>query len=396
MKFDFSNTKYVQSFENSVEGRTVIQYLLNDPDYIRANYDIWRTFFPVDPNTITTANDGTAAIKVFAEEPDHATIADMRAPLGKGRLGEEGQKSWYLTTFADMIAPSWQEQAKEREAKERLFAEFGSEAPILAGYATKILQPRVDSINMALSNLAMQALSTGKAIYNFGKGIKAPLYSAPIPDENKVNAGAKVWSDPDCELLTQIVKIAKHFKEDVWGRESMALELDVTYDQFQNVFLKNKEVIDTIKVNWLASNGQLISQTDAVPTSLISEESFNKYVNGVFPELPYIRVVAEHQKDGDTLIHGWKDGVAVLRPLGIAGHTYRSEILDKYMDEKYGNNIITSVYGSTLDGIITVINTTGINGKYKYWATDVVACAAPALESYIYQVLIDTTTATAE
>jgi hypothetical protein len=66
------------------------------------------------------------------------------------------------------------------------------------------------------------------------------------------------------------------------------------------------------------------------------------------------------------------------------------------MDEKYGNNIITSVYGSTLDGIITVINTTGINGKYKYWATDVVACAAPALESYIYQVLIDTTTATAE
>jgi hypothetical protein len=130
-----------------------------------------------------------------------------------------------------------------------------------------------------------------------------------------------------------------------------------------------------------------------VPAALISEDSFNKYVNGVYPDLPYIRVIAEHQKDGDKIIHGWKDGVAVLRPRGIAGHTYRSDILDKVLSEKYGNSTITKVFGSTLDGIATVINTTGVNGNYKYWATDVVGCAAPMLESYLYHVFIDTATA---
>jgi hypothetical protein len=341
---------------------------------------------------VPTDNDGTAAVKVVAKEPDHATIADMRAPLGIGRVGEEGQSSYYLATFADMISVSWQEQAKEREAKERLAAEYGSDAPLLMGYATNILQPRIDGLNMALTNLAMQAMSTGKTAYNFGKGIKANIYQIPTIEGNHAKAGAKIWTDPDCLLLDQIVELARKYQEDVWGRE-FQLELDITYDQFKNVFLKNKQVIDTIKLNWLASNGQLINQVDSVPAALISEDSFNKYVNGVYPDLPYIRVIAEHQKDGDKIIHGWKDGVAVLRPRGIAGHTYRSDILDKVLSEKYGNSTITKVFGSTLDGIATVINTTGVNGNYKYWATDVVGCAAPMLESYLYHVFIDTATA---
>jgi hypothetical protein len=392
MKFDFSQSQYVKLFEDSIEGKQIIQYILQDPDLIRSNYGLWKTFFPV-ADQIITANDGTAAIKILAREPEHATIADMRAPRGKGRLLEEGASSWYNATFADMIAPSWQEHSMEREYKERIFNEFGSDAPLLLGYATDVLQLRVDSIDMALTNLGMQALSTGQAVFNFGKGIQAPIYSAPIPTENKIKAGSKVWADADCLLLDQIVEIAKHFKKDVWGRENMQLELDITYDQFRNVFLKNKQVIDTIKINWLTNNGQLISQVDAVPASLISEESFNKYVNGVYPDLPYIRVISEHQKDGTKVIHGWKDGVAVLRPLGIAGHTYRTDILDKYLHEKYGNNLVTKVFGTTADGVATVINTTGADGEYKYWATDVVASAAPMLEGYLYQVLIDTTTA---
>jgi hypothetical protein len=394
MKFDFSNSQYVQMFENSIEGREILRIILSDPDLIRANYDLWKTFYPLDSKVIEVSNDGTTALKVYAKEPEHATIADMRAPLGVGRLGEEGQSSFYMASFADMIAQSWQEKAVEREQKERLAAEYGSDAPIIAGYATDVLQPRIDSINMALTNLGMQGLSTGKAIYNFGRGIQGvPLYSVPIPDANKCKAGDKVWADPDCKLLDQIVEIARHYREDVFGKEYLELELDVTYEQFKNVFLKNQQVIDTIKVNYLAGINQLISQVDAVPASVVSEDSFNKYVNGVYPDLPYIRVIAEHQKDGGKTIRGWKEGVAALRPRGIAGHTYRASILDKTLIEKYGNNLITKVFGSTLDGVATVINTTGNDGVLKFWATDVVAAAAPVLENYQYHVLIDTTTA---
>jgi hypothetical protein len=394
MKFDFSQAQYVKMFEESFEGREIISYILADPNMIRANYDLWKTYFPVDTNTLAIANDGTSALKIFARDPEHATIADMRAPGGVGRLGEEGRSEFYTISFADIISVSWQERAHEREQKERIFQEFGNDAPLLLGYATEVLQPRIDGINMALTNLAMQAMSTGKCIFNFGRGIQnVSLYSVPIPTANKTTAGAKVWADEDCNLLDQIVELKRHYVEDVFGRPDMEMELDVTYEQFKNVFLKNKQVIDTIKLNFLIDNGQLISQRDAVPAALITEEAFNKYCAGRFPDLPQIRVISEHQRDGEKIIHGWKDGIAVLRPAGIAGHTFRSEIAEKVMQQKYGNSLVSKIFTTTADGMVTVVNTVSPDGSVKKWATDVIASATPALENYLYHVLIDTTTA---
>lgn len=60
---------------------------------------------------------------------------------------------------------------------------------------------------------------------------------------------------------------------------------------------------------------------------------------------------------------------------------------------KYGNNLISQIYTTAMNGVATVCNTTGINGKYKFWATDVMAACTPILETFLTHVLVDITTA---
>lgn len=394
MKFDFSDSRYVRMFEDSLEGRQILTYILNNPDLIRANYTFWKSIFPADNAVIPTDKTGRAAVRVDARKPEQATLADWRAPLGTGRLGEEGEAQGFNAGIIDLIALGWQEQAKEREYKEKIFSDFGSDAPLLLGYATDVVQPRVDSINMSISNMAAQALSTGQVIYNGGKGIHGPVYKAPVPAENFTNF-TKVITDPDCDIFAEMVAIEKHYKEDVWGKENFAGVWDIPYDMFVNVFLKNAKIIEFMKLNWLADKGQLISQTSSVPGSIVTAEAFTTLAASRYPELSPINIIKESQFDEGTKVHGWKANTIVFRPRGIAGKTYRTENLDKYMSEKYGNSILTQVFATTMDGLMTVCHTTGINGKYKYWSADFMSSATPIIDVFLYQVIVDVSKAKA-
>lgn len=379
-------------FEDSIEGRQILSYILNNPELLRSNYTFWKTYFPADLATIPAPASGFAAVRIEAKMPEHATMADWRAPLGNSRLGEEGEAKGYNAGIIDLITKGWQEQALEREYKEKIFAEFGTDAPILLGYATDVLQPRVDSINMSLSNMAAQALSTGGVVYNGGMGVKGGVYQAPVPQENFTNP-TKVFTAQDADILAEMAAIEKEYKEYKWGLPNMATEWCVPYDMFVNVFLKNEKVIEYIKLGWLASNGQLISQTSAVPGSIVTQDAFNKFVVGVYPGLSPIRIIEEKQFDDGVEVRGWKQGTITLKPVGAAGKTYRTEILDRILNQKYGNNLIKKIWSTSLDGVITVANTTGINGEYHYWATDVYSSATPILETFLNIVYVDTTKA---
>lgn len=382
-------------FEESDYGRTVVNELLNNPELIRSNFGFWKQFFPADPNALVTTSAGNAAVRIVDRTPTTPTMADWRAPLGDSRLGEEGVSAWYNAGIVDLITLGWQETALEREDREKIFADYGTDAPILAGYATNVLQPRIDSIDMSLSNMAAQALSKGWVYYDGGKFIKGAVYNAPIPDENKCNAGTKVWSDPDCDILAQMAAIEKHYKEDVFGKPRLSMEWLIPYSVFTDILLKNKYVIEYIKINWLAEKGQLISQVASVPASVINEEAFNKYVVGSYPGLSPIRVIDEKQIDDGTIVNGWKQGIVALHVRGNAGRTYRTSILDRTLSEKYGNNLVAQIYTTAMNGIATVCNTTMIDGKYKAWATDVYAAATPMLETFLTHILVDITKADA-
>lgn len=392
-KFSFNDSKYVKMFEDSLYGKQIISAILNDPNLIRANYTQWQKWFRVDPNITPTAADGTASFTVEARYPTHSDLMDWRAPLGDSLTGEEGESVKNSGSIPDFIAKGWRESAMEREYKEKIFADYGSDAPLLLGYATDVLQPRIDSANQTLTNLSAVVMSTGKSSYKYGSGIKGSIYAASIPDACRVNAGSKIWAAEDCQLLSQMVEIEKHFREDVWGLENIALTWDIPYDMFVNVFLKNKQVIETIKFNWLASNGQLVSQVENVPNTIVTEETFNTYVVGRFPGLSPIRVVAEHQNNLGTRVQGWKEGIACLHPTGYSGLIMHSDILDEKLYTKYGNTLISRAFGKTLDGLLTVMNYTLPDGNMKSWGMDVMMSALPVLDDFLWHVLVDTTTA---
>lgn len=388
MKFDFSNSRYVKMFEDSLEGRRILTYILNNPEMLRENFTFWKPIFPADNSPLPTDKTGRAAVRVDARKPTTPTLADWRAPLGKGRLGEEGEAFGYNAGIIDLIALGWQEQAQEREYKEKIFEDWGSDAPLLLSYATDVVQPRIDSINMSISNMAAQALSTGQVVYNGGKGIHGPVYKAPVPAENFTNP-TKVFTDPDCDILAEMAAIEKHYKEDLWGFENYAGVWDVPYEIFINVFLKSPKIIEFMKLNWLIDNKQLINQTSSVPGSIVTVDSFATLAASRYPGLSPINIIKESQFDEGTKVHGWKPNTIVFRPRGTAGNTYRTANLDKYMSEKYGNSIITQVFASTMDGLMTVCHTTGVNGTLKYWAADFMSSATPVIDVFMHQVIVD-------
>lgn len=391
MRFDFNDSLYNKMWD-SVEGRQILSYVITEvaSQYIDPVY--WPTAFPLNGNPIPTAADGTASFTVKAKYPEHSTMMDLRAPLGEGRLAEEGQEAAYSGTIPDFISPVWQETAAERKYKRDLFAELGNDAPLLKGFATDSLVPRIKAGHMALDYMAMMAESTGKVRYDKGVGNKLSIYKSDIPTENFVNIGAKVATDPDCKLITQLIQIEDSFRQK-WG-VTFPMKWTFTKDFYTNVFLKNAEVQDQIKLYWLLDKGIASLDTTNVPNYVLTEENFNKYVVGQVDGLSPIKVVSNKQVDNGTIVSGWKEGIITLSPAGYSGETLTTNILDvqMYTSDMLNTSVSVST-ASAANGLMTVINYVLPDGMLKRYMSKVVMSAAPVLTDFLWRVVVDTTKA---
>jgi hypothetical protein len=68
-------------FEDSLEGKSIINFILSDPNMLRANYDAWKQWFSVDPNITPTAADGTASLPF-----PRVTLSALTSWTGEHRL----------------------------------------------------------------------------------------------------------------------------------------------------------------------------------------------------------------------------------------------------------------------------------------------------------------------
>lgn len=384
MKFDFNNSTYAKIWD-SIEGRQITQMILNDPDLIRTNIGFAYQKFNIDPEITPTNTDGTATFISRQRKLKMGTLAHMRAPLGDTVYRKDVNAKYYTGVIPDFTTDGFMETAMEREDKERRFIrEFGNDAFLISQYAEN-LQTLIDSADMTLSYLAAQLLSKGFMVYDQGEGAQGNLYKADIPAENFVKAGEKAWTDPDCMILDQMVQIEKDF-EDKWGAK-YSMQWEITYDMFHKVFLKNKQVIDIVK-SYRFFNDQPISENMQVT------ESMFRAAIADFEDLSPIVIIEEKQKDvNNGIVHGWKDGVAVYRPVGYAGMIRRTENLDSYLYQKYGNNLISQSFATTGNGLYTVANLTVPNGRMKEWQTQLMFQAIPSLDEFLYHVIVDTTSA---
>lgn len=379
----FASSTYNKIWDSN-EGRQIVTQILNDPDLIRANHMFWAQKFRIDPQITPTNAEGEAIFKSTMRQLESGVLMDMRAPLGDSVPEDKKGLAYYSGVIPEFISKGTVEKATERAYKEDLFAQFG-DAALIAAYATDVLQSKLDSANQTLSHMGAQLLSTGKIVYNQGVGIQGNVLKADIPAENFLKAGAKVWSDTSARLLDQIVKMV----EDIREKQGLDLQfqLEITRKQFLEAFMKNEQVIEWVRYLNVINNTPL-------PERAVMTEDLVKNALARFEGLPPVVIVEEKQKDTENgIVHGWKEGVAVLRPLGYAGFIRRTTIKDVELFTKYGNSVNSYSFASALNGLAQIANSVIVNGNFKEWHTHVIMAAVPSLDEFLYHYIIDTTTA---
>lgn len=373
------------------EDKKALTTILQNPDLIKANHTFWREDFSVDPNITETNAEGEAVFTSRMRKLDVGTLMDMRAPLGDSIPEDAKGMEAYSGSIQEFISKGYVETAEMREYKRRLFAEIGDVA-LVGRFVEEVLQPRVDSANQTLSHMAAQLISTGKIIYNQGVGMKGSILKAAIPTENFLKAGEKVWTDSSALLIDQMRKIEEDFRD----KTGLAIPMQwkITRKMFNNVFLKNEQIVKWIKDMYLVESGQIGVGTTNLSGLVVNEENFNKYIQKVQGLSP-IKIVDEKQNDlVNGTVNGWKDGVAVFCPAGKLGLVRRTTIADvRYFTEEYINPSTRFVFASALDGCAFVRNSVVPNGVLKEWHSDLVLAATPTLDEFLYHYIIDTTTA---
>lgn len=381
MKFEFNESDYAKMWLD----QDLLTTYVDTTNILRTNYSFCWSQFTVDPSVVPTDDQGKAAYSVESYIEEAAPMMDMRAPLGKGKpLDMEGIHI-YTGTIPDFIAPTFTEQAFERANKARRFEQYGNNAALMMQWTNKV-QKMIDSANMTLSNMAAQLLSTGKINWTYGRASKPMVADARIPKENIVKAGTKVWTQADCPILDQMAKIEEDFRMK-YGLENVPMKWQIPYKMFRENFLTNTQVKNFVKD--YRTNKELPTTDGFVITEGIFRE-----VMALYPQISPIEVIVEKQKDYTGDVHGWEDGIAVLRPRGYAGVVKHTDILDRFMFENFGSSLISKTFANVGEGgIMTLINTVANNGNYKEWGTELVMSAVPVLTEVPYHLIVKTSVA---
>lgn len=386
-KFDFNNSKLAKFF-SSPENQRYLQTFLDQKEIFFVNYGWYKTQGHNAPFLIPTDPHGLATFNVKARKLKAAPMADLRAPLGdSNQMDKEGHK-WYTASIPDFITPGYVETAIERYARVKQFEEFGNDADILADWVDNV-QERIDSVDATMNFMTAQIMSTGKIDYTgIGRGISTPLHKAIDPIEygdNFINGGPKKWADASATILTYMKEIEAKYRETRGGYDG-ALKWQMTRSTFYNVFLKNAEVRELV-TNYRSLN--YIASTKTMPIS--KEQFYAAFVDyeGVSP----IEIVTEKERNlthtKDEYKQGWADNIVVLRPDGDAVEFDRTDNLDKKLRDFAGNKAISTIFGTTNDGLGLLMNSVVPNGNYMEWHTDIMFSACPALINFPNHMIID-------
>lgn len=389
-KFDFNNSKYAAFFRSGT-GQQILRDYVDNSGMINVNYNWYKGQFAVNPNVTPTDVDGTATFRIEASATNPAGMLDARAPLGKAHPYKKEGFSFYTATIPDFTSDAIYETAMERQYKEDYFAQFGNDAKFIREW-TKTVQDLIDAKDQTFNYLSAQLQSTGKIVYNKGRGIQGLFQKAPIPEENFVKAGAKVWTAPDAKILTYMVQIEDEFRQRTGF--TGAMKWLIPKKMFQKVFLTNGEVKEW--VNYIR-NLNTNSPQSAPEIGIITRSLFDAAI-AEYDGLSAIEIVEEEEKDknwaGDTTINGWEENIAVLRPVGYAGLIMHTDILDQKLADKYGNSIVSQSF-TPIDGFSMLHTATEANGEYMSWFTRLVVSGIPALNEYPEHIIVDTATANA-
>lgn len=388
-KFELTDLGLLDKLWNSADKR-YLQTFIDNSALLRTNFNFCYQNFGIDSNVVPISADGEMSFTVHtkANEPDG--MAEYKTPLAKNTgIDQKGSAvySGSLPNFGKALNPM---TVLDRESKAKVVAQFGADSPLVLDYVENV-QTLKNYVDARYSNMAAQIISTGKIVGKNDSTNGAPMYmlDALIPAENKVKAGAKVWSASDCNILDQMSKIETDYRNRTGDVQPMKWQIPLY--MWRNVFLTNSQLKTDI-INWRKLNDMTVSSGNTV-----MEDWVINFINTIGITSP-IEVITEGEVEvGVTYrkdVQGWANTIAVFRPVGMAGSVLHGEILKARLSQTYGTSAVQKMVAYLNGGIAAIINSTKYDEDgFPVYHTDIEACGAPVLTETPAHVIVDTATA---
>ena len=286
--------------------------------------------------------------------------------------------------------------------------ELGSvDAELLDGYVRGV-GDLTNTHMYTLSNLAAQCISKGGAYNNTNiKGFSAITVNqgAYVPTANFKTAGTKVWTDPTCDIPSQMQKIEYDFKLANNIDADAPFVWQIPYNTILTVLLQNQSFKDEINryIRFYAKDKVIIVNNQggtSLDTDVVTLEDLIAYSRSEISKISPIIVVKEEQivQDIKTIrtVNGWDSGKVVLRPIGVGGKCgviVHSQVADVEMIKTGEINNTVSANASKILNFLYLLNEVSNDGKYKKYATKVIGRYGPVLTEAMQHVVVDITTA---
>lgn len=393
-----------------------LQTLIDNTIEIAENAFFWQEHFRVEGNEYDIDRNDlkkNPAWTVRQTIKRTVPMADAMAPLTETmQLEAEGaeEKTGSIYQYGKGL---FETSMSKMELQARL-RELGADQNLVTGFVRGVAD-LVKTHNLRVSHMAAMTLSRGGeygntiAVTNVAGGTSTTQgfsgvtanQSPYIPLANYKTAGTKVWTASDCDIPEQMRKIEADFKEANYIPDGTPFEWDLPWDMVVNVLLKNAAFIKEVN-RYIAlyapdkvivvTSGNSITNVDT-----ITYEQLVQYSRSPISKISPIRIVREQQTVQGittyTTVKGWKQGVAVLRPLGYAGVLVHAKVADVELMQSGEVNSGIQFSLAKVQGFLNVINKVTPNGMLKAYHTDVIGRYATVLNESQYHVCVDTTTA---
>lgn len=390
-------------------GNGFVQKLIDQSIILNANRFFWQENFTVEGNEYLidlgdTKKNPAWTVRMKTNRP--VPTADAMAPLSEvAQLDGEGytEKTGSIYQWGKGL---YDTSMSKLELVARLRELGNVDADLLDGYVRGVAD-LTNTHMYTLSNLGAQCISKGGAYNNVAiKGFSAISVNqeAYVPQANFKTAGAKVWTDADCDIPSQMQKIEEDFKLANNIDADAAFVWQIPYNMVLTVLMKNKFFKEEVNryIRFYAKDKVVIvnNGTTSLDTDVITQEDLINYSRSEISKIAPIIVVKEEQvvQDIKTIrtVNGWDAGKAVLRPVGNGGKCgviVHSNVADVEMIRSGELNNSVTANASKVLNFLYLLNEVSNDGKYKKYATKVIGRYAPVLTEAMQHVVVDTTTA---
>lgn len=396
-----------------------LQTLIDNTLEIESNSFFWQEHFIVEGNEYDIDLGDTKknpAWTVRQKKNRIVPMADSMAPLSEtAQLDTEGweERTGSIYQYGKGL---FETSMSKMELEARLRELNPQDQNLVLGFV-KGVADLVKTHNYRASFMGAQTLSFGGAYSNTNSitvngspvsitntmgfsGVVAKQ-SSYIPVQNFKKAGAKVWSDPTCDIPSQMQKIEQDFKRANNLPDDFAMEWDIPYSIVSTILINNSffkaEVNRWIRLYAPDKVIVVTSGQSGVDVNTITWEQLVAYSRSTISKIAPIRVVKQQSKVQDittvTDVSGWRANTAVLRPLGYAGVLVHAKTSDvKLMQSGEVNNTIQFSL-ARVQNFLYIINKVVPNGMLKAYHTDVIGRYATVLSEALYHVVVDIATA---